>query len=399
MKKLIKLYLVMILVGVLSSCSNSRIFEHKSYNVTYNEELNGSTEVILSHGTYSNFIAANQLPNEYELEYFENKFLVVVYLSKVSTDNCEYRYFKIENNTLVLDFETNNSDSKYDCTMLFLIEFDNRYIDKFNNIQIILNDIEIKNNIDDSTTHVQNIHGRYGYYNGMVKCTRTYDEYHEYISEHSLDEYKNIRNLKYTEEFFQLNSIIILYLNAKSKENDIFINTIVEGNNLIINVNSLETYKDETGYICIIEVDNKILNMANNIEVVHNDVNITNQYDVPEYKYFVSTNLTDISGYGDPIIIDTWQRLIKHSYFNEYFDYYRTYDFENKSLILFIGVTGSSMFFEEVVKVVENNTMTISVTFAGYGVLTVLTYHFFIIEVDNSILENTDLFVKINRQF
>lgn len=396
MKKLIKTILVVFIFFLLSSCSNTRNIEHKLYDLDYNNDLSGSNEIIMSYETYSNFILEHEIKEEYTLDYFENKFLVAAYLPTTYNSDIKCTNYNVRDKNLIIEFVTSESNFEYDSTKLFLIEFDNSYLEKFNNIQICLNNQDITNN-NDNIEYYSYCSNQFLYSNGYTKLINTEAEYLNFISDSGLDQKYNLEESKYNKEYFHLNGLIYLNININCSRNQFTVKLDIEGDSLIININFDKNDQDKDGYSILVEVDNSLLNKTNNIKVVLDGVDIINNYGLVTHLEYSTTNIDNVSAYYPPVVINSWNELIKNSHFNKYFDYYSSYDFDNKSLIL---VDFNTVYFEcdvfEVFRIIENETLTFYFHPLNYRPADYKKHFYMVIEIDNYDLENIN---TINLQF
>lgn len=382
----INIIISLLLVLLIASCDKTKSFEYKTYEMTPPSEIKETSYLIYSYDIYLNLIEEYNLPNEYDVQYFDSELLICVIIPNTNKEN----FGKVENyhiyqNKLIIKMDSNNNlNNEENTTALMLFEYQNTILNMINSIRLETNNIyDIEINLNSEFDYARSFlcNSRY---NGKTFIIDSYEKYCEFYNEEQLN-YKNIEMLN--EDIFSKKSLIVVRYNQSLSTTSFDINTYFENKLLVINIHSITTeyVNFNCGYVALIQIDKVLLDHTTDVRVIKDNQEITNNSEIQNYECYLQDEIFLKQHYGTYKIIDTKEQLIKSCDDQNIINNYSDDFFLEKSLVIFKMVVGYNFKFCDLWYYIENDSLIINYQVLLEGQIS--TYDYLgVVEIDKNIL-------------
>lgn len=342
MKRIITVFLLLLVV-IISGCdttNKSNKINQKQYDLSYQNELNGTSEILDSYDKYQTVVSKYNIDNFYDQKYFVNSVLVSVYVTKRNNTNlAEITKYEKKNNQLIIDIKTTSVDDSCDMkTTLIFLELDTSYINEIKYIRIFKDDVDITNiKLNPSYKFFETDERIDGDYSGISKVISSKDELLKCVSEETI--YNYYQDFDYENKslvFFKYHSGTIIL------SNDLWVDLL--GSVLSINFKIIDYAQlaVSQNYFVFIEVDKEIVEFTKQIKIYYhdyfddsiNDIS-KNQYDLLHAQFFQHSGLSIEFVNDFFVVIDSYSELTNH-FDNLIIKNYNEEFFENGSIILYL---------------------------------------------------------------
>lgn len=339
MKKIIIFIVFSFMTILILGCKSIKI-NYKSYDITLNEDLNGTSEILDSYDKYQTVVSKYNINNFYDQKYFVNSVLVSVYVTKTNDTNlAEITKYEKKNNQLIIDIKTTSVDDSCDMkTTLIFLELDTSYINEIKYIRIFKDDVDITNiKLNPSYKFFETDERIDGDYSGISKVISSKDELLKCVSEETI--YNYYQDFDYENKslvFFKYHSGTIIL------SNDLWVDLL--GSVLSINFKIIDHSQlaVSQNYFVFIEVDKEIVEFTKQIKIYYhdyfddsiNDIS-KNQYDLLHAQFFQHSGLSIEFVNDFFVVIDSYSELTNH-FDNLIIKNYNEEFFENGSIILYL---------------------------------------------------------------
>jgi len=342
MKRIITVFLLLLVI-ITSGCDSTRkpeTINQKQYDLSYQNELNGTSEILDSYDKYQTVVSKYNIDNFYDQKYFVNSVLVSVYVTKTNDTNlAEITKFEKKNNQLIIDIKTMSVDDSCDMkTTLIFLELDTSYINEIKYIRIFKDDVDITNiKLNPSYKFFETDERIDGDYSGISKVISSKDELLKCVSEETI--YNYYQDFDYENKslvFFKYHSGTIIL------SDDLWVDLL--GSVLNINFKILDHAQlaVSQNYFVFIEVDKEIVEFTKQIKIYYhdyfddsiNDIS-KNQYDLLHAQFFQHSGLSIEFVNDFFVVIDSYSELTNH-FDNLIIKNYNEEFFENGSIIVYL---------------------------------------------------------------
>ena len=138
--KWVKQVFILILFLVIAGCNQKQEYIYKEYDLSLDEELNGTSDIVDKFDTYQELTKSYNISTDYQEEYFIEKGLIVIYVGMSNDESIdEIKNLGVTNNELVVDITSSLKDSKNIKTILIFLELDHSKLTEINRIKIVKN--------------------------------------------------------------------------------------------------------------------------------------------------------------------------------------------------------------------------------------------------------------------
>jgi hypothetical protein len=141
-----RIYILLIIFLLITGCNVTKELKYKTYDLNYQEELNGKYEIIKDYNLYEKLLMTRNINKSYDQDFFESSFLIAVYVDEICNESpTSVSRFKIFDGNLELYLKSSLMGITGEIkTKLFLLELESSYLNKFETVKIFKNDQEIK---------------------------------------------------------------------------------------------------------------------------------------------------------------------------------------------------------------------------------------------------------------
>ena len=367
---------------------------YKAYDLAWDEQLNGTSEIIDKYDKYVELTKKQNIPAEYNEEYFKTKFLVAIYVG-MNENEVINRVGdpKVVSNELLVDIKSSLGDSKTSKTTLIFLETRLHEIDEIKRINIVKNEEDITK-IDTSLAVTYDVFSyEFLHFDGLVKVISSFDEFDKF---NKTVEFAMFDDYLYDEEYFRLNSVIAFYFNYNSSRKDINVKTSVSENKLFINVDSSLKGEFTRSFIGIIRISNNYLNKLEDIRLFKDDEDITESIEMLYPKFLRFEGTIDGNYCGNFRVVNNYDELLEHKYLDKIIDTYQDFDFKNKSLILLRTSSSTPLIYSETWYEKDGDTLNIYMNYVEQSPLCVVEYYIMAVEISKELLQDVSN-IQFNR--
>ena len=381
-----RIYILLIIFLLITGCNVTKELKYKTYDLNYQEELNGKYEIIKDYNLYEKLLITRNINKSYDQDFFESSFLIAVYVDEICNESpTSVSRFKIFDGNLELYLKSSLMGITGEIkTKLFLLELESSYLNKFETVKIFKNDQEIKKE-------------NYEFSYNFIACgiannkfdgkTMIIDSYDEYLDSANIKMINN-RSYRYDEEYFKTNGLVVFrFTNSLLKDNNICKFSILN-NTLYINANSCSDEDVLYNYFCFVEIDQNDLNKFNKVKVFLNNETLLYEDNQYSYMFYEQENMLDSSYNGMTRVINSFEELEKYTNKDNVLNDYQDFDFESFSLICFNIRQGYKMNDVDLWYEVKEDLLQIHYQSIDESMLAVSQQYFVCVGVSRSLLES-----------
>ncbi len=387
--KWVKQVFILILFLVIAGCNQKQEYIYKEYDLSLDEELNGTSDIVDKYDTYQELTKSYNISTDYQEEYFIEKGLIVIYVGMSNDESIdEIKNLEVTNNELVVDITSSLKDSKDIKTILIFLELDHSKLSEINRIKIVKNQKNITKINQELFKTFHSFENLSYKFDGNVRIISSFDDFYSYNTQ---TEFELFENVSIDESYFNLNSVILVCFNSNTFLSNLTIDLSIVNNNLYINATSSQTGLDSNSIIGLIKISNNLLFGLENIRLIVDGKDITKNDEMLNFRYLSLTTYRDNAYNYNYRVIDTYEDLLKHTNNTEkLLEYYQDFDFKEKSLIIVRTASSTGIICSEMWYEIVDEELRIFSNILGQSPLASMDQQILCIEIDKDLLRKTN---------
>ena len=179
--KWVKQVFILILFLVIAGCNQKQEYIYKEYDLSLDEELNGTSDIVDKFDTYQELTKSYNISTDYQEEYFIEKGLIVIYVGMSNDESIdEIKNLEVTNNELVVDITSSLKDSKNIKTILIFLELDHSKLTEINRIKIVKNQKNITKINQELFKTFHSFENLSYKFDGNVRIISSFDDFYSY---------------------------------------------------------------------------------------------------------------------------------------------------------------------------------------------------------------------------